>query len=135
MRRLIFGIIAASVVFPSLLAIIGVFQYISESASYRMYFSSAAWLLIFTLPAMIGIGLPAHLIAHQRGVTTLTTYLFGGLVIGAFGAFALSFAYPFGYRLIKSLVWGGAVGIGSALAFWMVAISGPNLRGQARNKK
>lgn len=123
LNRLLVASVVVPLVFPLLLVLVGGFQYFFGLPDYKLFFVSASWLLLFTLPAMIALGLPAHFIARQRGVTGVLVYVFGGLIIGVVVALLLSLAFPFGYRLLMSVLWGAAVGAGSALVFWMIAIS------------
>lgn len=123
MNRLIRTVIASIVApasFPLLLVIVGVTQYVFGQSEYKLYFTNATWIFILTLPITIILGLPAHFIARQRGVTAFSQYVIGGLILGVIAAFLFSFVFSFGYKLVTAIAWCAGIGALSAFVFWLI---------------
>lgn len=123
MNRLM-GLVIASIVapatFPLLLVMVGVVQYALGQSGYKLHFTNAAWIFTLTLPITIILGLPAHIVARQRGITAVNRYLIGGLILGVIFAFFLSFAFSIGYRLFAAIAWSAGIGALSAFVFWLI---------------
>ena len=119
--RMVIASIVAPATFPFLLVMIGVVQYALGQPGYKLYFTNAAWIFTLTLPITIILGLPAHIVARQRGITAVSRYLIGGLILGVIAAFFLSFAFSIGYRLFAALAWCAGIGAVTAFVFWLIA--------------
>jgi hypothetical protein len=79
-------------------------------------------------PAMILLGLPAHLALIRLGMVNPSGYAIAGLLIGALGGLLFIFFDPLGFRISKSLVpltlistLSGLAGTASAIVFCAIA--------------
>jgi len=78
------------------------------------------FLAIFTYPAMLVLGLPAHLLLVKRHWTSGWSYTLAGLVIGAVVA-----GIFFGGRVA---VLGALLGAVTGFTFWLIAAPSPSRR-------
>lgn len=122
MIRAIVGLALAAALAPLILVIVSVGKYLLDIPSYQLDLATAGWVYSFTLPAAIALGLPAHFAARRRGITSLRSYVIGGVVIGALVACSFFVFFPLGFRVLWVFLWSTGIGGLSAAAFWLIIV-------------